>query len=415
MSDKKALEKYMQLDCGTLCQAMYVWIDGTGENLRGKTRTFEKPPKDVSELPEWNYDGSSTGQAIGSNSDCYLKPVRIFPDPFRGKPHILVLAEVLKSDKSPADTNHRFSCKRVMDKVKDEIPWFGMEQEWTMMDTDGHPYRWPKQGYPGPQGPYYCAVGANNVYGRDVVEAHYRACLYAGIQISGTNAEVMPSQWEYQVGPCEGIEMGDQLWMARYLLCRVAEDFGVVVSIDPKPVKGNWNGAGCHVNYSTEKMRNPGGKAEIINAIKKLEKRHNLHIKAYDPQGGRDNLRRLTGQHETSSVADFSYGTANRGCSIRIPRLVDDYGCGYFEDRRPSSNCDPYTVTDVMIRTTCLNEVGDINLEFSSKEMIDHMNRDYVVTRDDLNLSNINNGDARMAAKMAAQMMAQKNGTSTSK
>lgn len=118
----------MQLDCGTLCQAMYVWIDGTGENLRGKTRTFEKPPKDVSELPEWNYDGSSTGQAIGSNSDCYLKPVRIFPDPFRGKPHILVLAEVLKSDKSPADTNHRFSCKRVMDKVKDEIPWFGMEQ-----------------------------------------------------------------------------------------------------------------------------------------------------------------------------------------------------------------------------------------------------------------------------------------------
>ena len=165
------------------------------------------------------------------------------------------------------------------------------------MDHDGHPYRWPKQGYPGPQGPYYCAVGGNNVYGRDVVEAHYRACMYAGIQISGTNAEVMPAQWEFQVGPCEGIEMGDQLWMARlvtliylvatltfdhssrYLLCRVAEDFGCVVSFDPKPIKGDWNGAGCHINYSTKKMRLEGGKAEILAAIKKLEKRQNLHIK----------------------------------------------------------------------------------------------------------------------------------------
>jgi glutamine synthetase len=401
MSNKTALQNYMDLDCRGKCQAMYVWIDGTGEKLRGKTRTFDKPPKDVSELPEWNYDGSSTGQAEGHNSDCYLKPIRIFPDPFRRDPHILVLCEVLNSEKKPAATNHRFSCNKTMERAKAEIPWFGMEQEWTMLDQDGHPYRWPKQGYPGPQGPYYCAVGHNNIYGRDVVEAHYRACLYAGIQISGTNAEVMPSQWEFQVGPCEGIEMGDQLWMARYLLERVAEDFDVVISFDPKPIKGDWNGAGCHINYSTVSMRSDGGKKVILNAINKLEKRHNLHMMAYDPQGGRDNLRRLTGTHETSSVSDFTYGTANRGCSIRIPRLVDDFGKGYFEDRRPSSNCDPYTVTDVMIRTTCLDEIGDVKLDYCPSEMVSHMNREHTMTRDNLNLSNIDLGAVKKAAELA--------------
>merc|ERR1711874_690788 len=157
----------------------------------------------------------------------------------------------------------------------------------------------------GPQGPYYCAVGAGNVYGRDIVEAHYRACLYAGIRISGTNAEVMPSQWEFQVGPTEGIDMGDDLWVSRYILQRVGEDFGVVVTFDPKPMVGDWNGAGAH---------------------------------------------------ETSSIHDFSAGVANRGCSIRIPREVAEQGYGYLEDRRPSSNCDPYSVTRVVVQTVCLKE-----------------------------------------------------------
>merc|ERR1712203_496552 len=324
--------------------------------MRGKTRTFTKVPKDISELPEWNYDGSSTGQAEGSNSDCYLKPVRIFPDPFRGSPHILVLSEVLDSEKKPSGTNHRASCARVMEKVKDEKPWFGMEQEWTMLDVDGHPYRWPKQGYPGPQGPYYCAVGHNNVYGRDVVEAHYRACLYAGIEISGTNAEVMPAQWEFQVGPCEGITMGDDLWIARFLLHRVSEEFGVVATMDPKPMMGDWNGAGAHTNFSTKAMREAGGLTAIEAAIDKLSRHHIRHIKAYDPNEGKDNERRLTGLHETSSIHDFSAGVANRGCSIRIPRDCAEKKCGYLEDRRPSSNCDPYQVTDVLVKTCILDE-----------------------------------------------------------
>jgi len=361
--DKVAKSKYMDLKTFGIVQAMYIWIDGSGESMRCKTRSLEKEPATVEELPVWNFDGSSTGQAEGSNSDCYIKPVAMFNDPFRGAPNKLVLCEVLNYKREPVATNHRKTCQEVMSLVKSEKPWFGMEQEYTLLDVDGHPYGWPKQGFPGPQGPYYCAVGTGNVYGREVVEAHYRACVYAGVKISGTNAEVMPAQWEFQVGPCEGISMGDHLWMGRFLLHRVCEDFGIVATFDPKPMQGDWNGAGCHINYSTEKMRQPGGIEEIDSAVEKLSKRHNYHIRAYDPQGGKDNMRRLTGLHETSSIHDFSSGVANRGASIRIPRHVGEEKCGYLEDRRPSSNCDPYTVTEAMARTTILNEEGDIALQ----------------------------------------------------
>jgi len=337
-------------------QVMYVWIDGSGENLRCKTRTHDCVPKTAEELPIWNFDGSSTGQAEGSNSDVYLHPVALFNDPFRRGNNKLVLCETYKYNKKPTESNHRKTCKEVMVQAAGEKPWFGIEQEYTLQDIDKHPFGWPKLGFPGPQGPYYCAVGADKVFGRDILEAHYRACLYAGVKICGTNGEVMPAQWEFQVGPCEGIEMGDHLWMARFLLHRVAEDFGVVVSLDPKPMPGNWNGAGAHCNYSTEAMRNDGGITAIEAAIAKLGKEHDRHIKWYDPKGGEDNKRRLTGLHETSSINDFSAGVANRGASIRIPRQVGEDKKGYLEDRRPASNCDPYRVTEAVVRTTVLEK-----------------------------------------------------------
>lgn len=354
--DRQMFQHYMSLPQGNRLQAMYVWIDGSGEFLRSKTRTINFEPKVAEELPIWNFDGSSTGQATGHNSDVYLYPIAMFPDPFRRGQNKLVLCETYTHTKQPTESNHRKTCKEVMDKAKDAHAWFGIEQEYTLQDVDKHPLGWPKNGYPGPQGPYYCGAGANRVYGRPIVEAHYRCCLYSDINISGENAEVMPAQWEFQVGPCEGIEMGDQLWMARYLLHRVAEDFGVVASLDPKPIPGDWNGAGAHCNFSTEAMRAPGGLDKINEAIEKLSMCHARHIIAYDPKMGEDNKRRLTGLHETASYDRFSAGIANRGASIRIPRNIGEDGCGYLEDRRPASNCDPYMVTEMLVRTTILNE-----------------------------------------------------------
>ena len=177
-------------------------------------------------------------------------------------------------------------------------------------------------------------LGTGKVFARDLIEAHYRACLYAGVNISGINAEVMPSQWEFQVGPCEGISMGDHLWIARYLLVRIAEQWGIKVSYHPKPLQGEWNGAGCHTNFSTKTMREEGGIKAIEAAIEKLSLKHAEHIAVY----GEDNDLRLTGRHETGHISNFSSGVANRGASIRIPRHVNAQGYGYLEDRRPASN-----------------------------------------------------------------------------
>lgn len=233
------LAKYLDLDQKGFVQAEYIWIDGLND-LRSKTKTLDFVPKDVSELSEWNFDGSSTEQAPGNDSDVLLQPVAIFSDPFRKGDNILVLCETYNPDGTPNKTNYRAHCKKVMDTYADQHPWFGIEQEYTLFQNDGKtPLGWPNGGFPGPQGPYYCGVGAKKVFGRDIVEAHYRSCLYAGVTISGVNAEVMPGQWEFQVGPCEGIDQGDHLWIARYLLNRVAEDFGVVVSFHPKPIPGD--------------------------------------------------------------------------------------------------------------------------------------------------------------------------------
>merc|ERR1711904_311341 len=231
------------------------------------------------------------------------------------------------------------------------MPWYGIEQEYTLVKTDGHtPLGFPDVGYPAPQGPYYCGAGFDSAIGRPIADNHYKACLYAGVTIAGINAEVMPGQWEYQIGPCEGIQSGDDLWMSRYLMIRVCEKHGVNVSFDPKPIPGDWNGAGCHTNYSTKEMREAGGYAKIIAAIEKLGKKHEEHIAAY----GEGNERRLTGAHETAAIDKFSYGVANRGASIRIPRDTEKAQYGYFEDRRPASNCDPYIVTSKIFDTTCL-------------------------------------------------------------
>lgn len=345
-----------------LVQAKYIWIDGTGENVRSKTKTLDNNASKLEEMPIWNFDGSSTGQASGHNSDVYLKPAAVYRDPWRRGNNILVLCECYDYQNKPCATNKRFSCQKVMERASEHHPWFGIEQEYQIYEISGHPLAWPKNGFPAPQGPYNCAVGADRAFGRAVMDAHYRCCLYAGIKIAGANAEVTPSQWEFQVGPfgsvaCEGLELSDMLWTARYVLHRVAEDFGVVINLDPKPIHGDWNGAGAHCNFSTLKMRQKStGVKAMEDAIQKLSRNHWKHIQVYDPKGGDDNKRRLTGLHETSAYSDFTWGVADRGASIRIPRHCHAAGQGYIEDRRPASNCDPYAVCEALVRTVCLDE-----------------------------------------------------------
>ena len=206
-------------------KAEYIWIDGTEPSplLRSKTKIIADG---TAELPIWGFDGSSTNQAPGANSDCVLRPVFTCPDPIRGGDDVLVLCEVLLPDMTPHPTNTRAACKEVADKYADQESWYGIEQEYTLFEADSRqPLGFPEGGFPEPQGPYYCGVGANLIFGREISEIHASACMEAGLEIAGTNAEVMPGQWEFQIGPIGPVEVADHLWMARWLLHRVAEDF----------------------------------------------------------------------------------------------------------------------------------------------------------------------------------------------
>jgi glutamine synthetase len=329
--------------------AQYIWIDGQKPTakLRSKTKVIDQVKK-LEDIPDWGYDGSSTFQATGHHSDLQLKPVRFVPDPLHRDNDILVLCEVFNADGSVHWSNTRAHLRDVTARFKDQEPWFGIEQEYTFFQG-ARPLGWPDNGFPAPQGGYYCGVGADEVFGRDIVEAHTEACLRAGINIEGTNAEVMPAQWEFQVGPIGPLDVSDELWLARWLLYRIGEEFGVTATLYPKPVKGDWNGAGAHTNFSTKAMRAEGGLKVIEESMKKLERRHDDHIKVY----GAHNEERLTGMHETSPIHAFKYGQFDRGASVRIPMATVNAGKGYFEDRRPAANVDPYQVTAILIETVC--------------------------------------------------------------
>ncbi len=325
-------------------RAEYIWIDGTEPTalLRSKTKIIA----DGEEPGIWGFDGSSTNQAPGNNSDCVLQPVYVCHDPVRGGDNVLVMNEVLLPDMSPHPSNTRRACAEVAEKYAKHEPWFGIEQEYTFL-SDGRPLGWPISGYPGPQGPYYCGVGSDEIWGREVVEAHTTACLDAGIAISGTNAEVMMGQWEFQVGPVGPLEVSDQLWVARWLLYRVGEEFDIVATLDPKPIAGDWNGAGAHTNFSTKSMRE--SYEPIVKGAEALGKNHDEHITNY---GAGVDLR-LTGLHETAPWTDYSYGVSDRGASVRIPWQTARDQKGYLEDRRPNANMDPYVVTRLITNTVC--------------------------------------------------------------
>jgi glutamine synthetase len=331
-----------------LIKLEYIWLDGyqPTQSLRSKTKIVKEDEFDgtLASLPMWSFDGSSTEQAPGGSSDCLLKPVFFVKDPLRINAY-LVMTEVLSADGTPHPSNGRATIED-----DDNDFWFGFEQEYFLWNTQTNkPLGFPEGGYPGPQGPYYCSVGASNAFGREIVEKHLDAIIDAGINVEGINAEVAAGQWEFQIFSKGAKEAGDQIWVARYLLERIGEEYGVAINWHCKPLGAlDWNGSGMHANFSNTLLRTGGSKEifdKVCEAFRPVVKEH---IEVY----GADNHLRLTGKHETASIHDFSYGVSDRGASIRIPVMVPAKGWkGYLEDRRPNSAADPYKVAARIIKT----------------------------------------------------------------
>ena len=356
----------------------YIWIDGTEptRTLRSKTKVLpnlEMNNGDIptaADLPNWGFDGSSTAQATGETSDCVLKPVCVVADPVRGGKeggNYLALCEVFMADRvTPHPSNTRALVRGFLSEVfAYDDAWFGFEQEYTLFAGSSPLGFGPDRRCPPPQGPYYCGVGADEVYGREMVEEHMKACYDAGLKLSGINAEVMPGQWEFQIGPGNALEASDHLWIARWLLYRIGEEYNITATLDAKPIPGDWNGAGMHSNFSTASMRQEGGMEHIEAWCKAAgdAERIQAHLAAY----GDGIEARLTGKHETCSYLQFAWGVSDRTASIRIPLDTATSGYGYLEDRRPNANACPYEVAMQMLRTAQIADSHSLAEEVSSQ------------------------------------------------
>lgn len=323
----------------------YIWLDGKTPvpELRGKTKIvdFDSTPI-LADVPLWGFDGSSTMQAEGKSSDCLLKPVALYPDAARNNGFI-VLCEVMLPDGTPHPTNTRSTAP------DDPEFWFGFEQEYFLY-KDGKPLGFPKDGFPGPQGPYYCGVGYKYMgsVARQIVEEHLELCLAAGINHEGINAEVAKGQWEFQIFGKGSHKAADDLWTARYLMMRLCEKYEVDVVWHCKPIRGDWNGSGMHTNFSFQYLREVGGKDFFESLMIAFAEHRSAHIEVYGP----DNHLRLTGLHETAPIDEFRYGLSDRGASVRMPvNFIRNGYRGYLEDRRPNSEADPYQIVSRIMET----------------------------------------------------------------
>lgn len=333
----------------------YIWIDGNIPwNMRSKIKVVEREDRNLSinDIDKWSFDGSSTNQAYETDSDCILSPVYLCKDPTY-QADFLVLCEVLNKDMTSHKTNKRSDLEKLIYKnnLSEHEVWVGFEQEYTIMKNN-RPLGFPESGYPEPQGMYYCSAGGSKSFGREISVKHLNMCIKAGLNISGTNAEVLPGQWEIQVGGVNSnpIVTSDELWISRWLLLKISEEYGYDISFDPKPVSGDWNGSGCHTNISTKKMRENNGLEEIYCACEKLSKNVDKCLKLF----GNNIESRLTGKNETCSYKDFKYGISDRTASIRIPTETYFLKKGYLEDRRPNANCNPYEVCYALIESILL-------------------------------------------------------------
>lgn len=326
----------------------YIWLHGQDPALlRSKTKVIKGQCTELTDIPIWDTSDPPFGGDARNFAEYFLKPVFFVPDPLRGAPHLITICELFTKDELPHSDNTRALLRLAATRYEIHNPWFGIEQEYTLM-RDGWPLGFLKNGFPFPHRPAYNGVGADRVSGRDLVEEHMMACLAAGLNIGGINAEAMPGQWEFQLGPLSPLDVSDQLWVARWLLHRLGEKYEYDVSFEPKLIQGQWHGSGAHTNFSTKEMRSPGGIKAIKDACEKLRETHVEHLAVY----GANNHQRLARQR-SNPVDEFNSGVANRKTSVRIPLIVAAAGAGYLEDRRPGANMDPYLVTLRLLQTLC--------------------------------------------------------------
>jgi len=325
----------------------YIWLDAKG-HIRNKLKIIAGRVDHISDVEHWSYDGSSTGQAVTGDSDLFLNPVRIYESK-SSTAETIVLCTVSTFDGDIIDSEKRPQLEELALMYENSDWLFGIEQEYVLMDATGTKlYRWPDAAFPGEQGPYYCGVGYDEAYGAYIIDEHTDTCINYGLAICGTNAEVMPSQWEFQIGAKDPLTVADDLIVARYLLYLITAKFKATATLHPKPVKGNWNGSGAHTNFSTAAMMNPTtGPAAIEEAVANLAKTHDECIAVY----GEDLHHRMTGELETSDPTVFSFGDSDRACSIRKPIGVRQNGYGYLEDRRPCANINPYVVCAAIMQS----------------------------------------------------------------
>ena len=341
----------------------YLWLD-SNLHLRSKMRNVSIKSNDISnyiqqygnhyiscydnrkldiikKIPLWNYDGSSTGQGNVDNSEVILVPVNFIKHPFIDNA-FLVLCCNRNCDGVPVVGNSRFNAaSKFQDKAnRDKCVWFGLEQEFFFFDKETKkPVEWKGHNQI-KQGEYYCGVNRSSSIERSIMTDLICIADKVGLTISGINQEVAPAQWEYQIGPVEGVEAGDQMVFAKYILYMLCEKHGLYASFHPKPLSGEWNGSGCHVNISTMDMRErDDGYQIILSAIARIGEDHSNFIENYC---GNNNHMRLTGSHETSDPNTFTYGVGSRDSSVRIPYDTLREKKGYFEDRRPGSSIDYY-------------------------------------------------------------------------
>jgi glutamine synthetase len=353
----------------------YIWLDANNK-FRSKVRIMDNVPETFINInikqEEWNFDGSSTGQASGKDSEIFIKPYKMFSD-IKNEYDYYVFCECYYPNGQPHQTNTRKQANDYFNQqnIKEMGTMFGIEQEFFVFNN-GKPLVWNDEKTEH-QGNYYCGNGAKNIKGRDYLDEVVRNLSFWNINVTGYNFEVAPGQMEIQI--CEkGINAADNLIATRFILTRIAETYGWDVDFTPKPSFLNsdmWNGSGCHVNFSTQIMREYNWIDQNIIASASQEYKewnfvndsilpsvyqtacliHNMqknHANDISKFGSENNQLRLGGINETSSYHTFTYGIANRGCSVRIPREFVKSMKGYIEDRRPGADMDPYVVTSLI-------------------------------------------------------------------